>query len=378
VSSELSVEVVSSARDRRDFIELPHRIYRSVPQWIPWFRSDMRRLIARKHPYFEHSQAEFYLVRRQGRPVARAAVLENTRYNTHQKSRYAHFYFFDAEDDAEAAAALFDSLRAWARARSLDSLMGPFGFGGTTGNGILIQGFEHTAAMTMMAWNHPYYERLLEGLGFERFLDLYSLHLNTSTFRLPERVKSLADKVLERGHFRILRFRSKGELKRVASTIGEVYNVSLASDPNHKDAYPMTDAEIHRATDDLMTVADPALIKILGYDDEIVGFVFGFPDLSRVLRLNDGRLGPLSILRLLVEFRRARDLIINGAGILPRYQRLGGNALLYAALEEAARARTFRDVDLVQVAENTSLMLRDIQTLGGQVRKVHRVYARAV
>jgi hypothetical protein len=378
VGTGLSVDVVASARDRREFVELPHRIYRDCPQWIPWFRGDMRRVLARRHAYFEHAHGEFYLARRGGLAVARAAVLHNPRYNEHQKSRTAHFYFFDAEDDGEAVAALFDVLGAWARSRGLDALMGPFGLGGTTGNGILVQGYEHTAAMTMMAWNHPYSERLLTGLGFERFLDLYSAHLDTAKFHLPERVKALADKVLERGHFRVLRFATKAELRRVSSRIGKVYNVALASDPDHKEAYPMSDAEIRQATADLMTVADPALVKILGYDDEIVGFVFGFPDLSPTLRRNDGRLGPFAILRLLRAMRTASDLIINGAGILPRYQRLGGNALLYAALEETARTRAFRSVDLVQVAENTSLMLRDIQTLGGEVWKAHRIYARTL
>ena len=176
----------------------------------------------------------------------------------------------------------------------------------------------------------------------------------------------------------MLRFSSKAELKKIASRIGDVYNASLASDPDHRDAYPMSEAELRRATDDLMSVADPQLIKVLAYDGEVVGFVFGFPDVSRAIKRSDGRLGPVSILRLLRDLRRTPDLIINGAGILPKFQRLGGNALLYAALEETARTRAFRSVDLVQVADTTSLMLSDIQTLGGKVWKVHRVYTSPV
>jgi GNAT superfamily N-acetyltransferase len=376
LSGPLSVDTVSGARDIREFIELPHRLYRAVPQWVPWFRADMRRILSRRHPFFEHSQAEFFLARRGSRFVARMAALENTRYNAHQKTRCAHFYFFDAEDDPEAAARLFDAVASWARGRGLDTVIGPFGFGGSTGNGILVEGFEHTAAMMMMNWNPPYYARLLEGLGFAKFFDLFSAHLDTSTFKLPDRVRSVADHVIARGRFSVLRFSRKAELKKMASRIGEVYNVSLASDPSHREAYPLSEAELQRATDDLMSVADPSLIKVLAYDGEIVGFVFGFPDVSCAIKRCDGRLGPLAILGLLRDLSRTPDLIINGAGILPRYQRLGGNALLYAALEETARARAFRDVDLVQVADSTSLMLSDIQTLGGTVWKVHRVYTR--
>jgi hypothetical protein len=372
------VGVVSGARDVREFIELPHRLYRAVPQWVPWFRMDMRRILTSRHPFFEHSYAEFFLARRGPRVVARVAALENTQYNAHQKSKCAHFYFFDAEDDTEAAARLFETVRSWARDRGLDTLIGPFGLGGSTGNGILVEGFEHTAAMNMMNWNPPYYARLLEGVGFAKSFELYSAHLDTSTFKLPDRVRSVAEHVIARGRFTVLRFSSKAELKKMALRIGEVYNVSLASDTTHLEAYPLSEAELQRATDDLMSVADPQLIKVLAYDGEIVGFVFGFPDVSRAIKRSDGRLGPVSILRLLRDLRRTPDLIINGAGILPKFQRLGGNALMYAALEETARTRAFRSVDLVQVADTTSLMLSDIQTLGGKVWKVHRVYARPV
>jgi hypothetical protein len=374
----VSIQPVVGKRDAREFIELPHRLFRGVPQWVPWFRADVRRMLARKHPFFEHSEAGFFLARREGRVVGRLSVQENTRYNAHQKMRGAHFYFFDAEDDPEAVTGLFEAALAWARGRGLDTLMGPFGFGGSTGNGILVDGFEHTAAMTMMAWNPPYYARLLEGAGFAKHFELYSAHLDASTFRLPDRIRGVAGHVLDRKRFSVLRFHSKAELKKLAAKIGEVYNVSLASDPTHRDAYPLTPSELKLATNDIMTVADPQLIKVLAYDGEIVGFVFGFADVSTTLKRNDGRIGPVAILRLLRALRTAPDLIIDGAGIMPKYQRLGGNALLYATLEETARARAFRSVDLVQVADTTSLMLSDIGTLGGTVWKTHRVYRRAV
>lgn len=71
---------------------------------------------------------------------------------------------------------------------------------------------------------------------------------------------------------------------------------------------------------------------------------------------------------------------MNGAGILPQYQRLGGNAILYYELEKTVRSRNrqFRHVDLTQVAESTGLMLEDIKTLGGKIYKTHRIFKRLV
>ena len=76
--------------------------------------------------------------------------------------------------------------------------------------------------------------------------------------------------------------------------------------------------------------------------------------------------------------KRTDRLIINDAGILPRYQRVGGNALLYYELEKTVRESNYRYADyryadLVQIAETTTLMLSDIETLGGKIFKTHRI-----
>jgi len=187
-------------------------------------------------------------------------------------------------------------------------------------------------------------------------------------------VHSVAEKVLSRGRFRVLRFRHKRELKSVAAEIAALYNQTLA---DHLEDYPLSEAELAQVTKDLLLIADPRLVKILTYDGEIVGFLFAFHDLSRVLQKNRGRLGPVQLLRLLASLRSGDGLILNGMGILPQYQRLGGNALLYNELTKTAIAGGFRSVELVQVSERTELMLRDIQTLGGRVFKRHRIYEKA-
>ena len=84
-------------------------------------------------------------------------------------------------------------------------------------------------------------------------------------------------------------------------------------------------------------------------------------------------MNPLVLLDFMRESKRTDWLIINGAGILPRYQRLGGNALLYYELEKTVRESNYRYADLVQIAETTTLMLSDIETLGGKIYKTHRI-----
>ena len=153
-----------------------------------------------------------------------------------------------------------------------------------------------------------------------------------------------------------------------------MYNESFQS---HGDEYnPLSPREIAQVTRELLQVADPSLVKLLLRKGEIAGFLFGFPDLSEALQRGRGRLTPLSILRLLLEYRGTKGLVVNGAGILPKFQRLGGNALLYSMLEKIASKRDFRYVDAVQIAETTEMMLADLKTLGARVFKMNRLYVR--
>ena len=370
---EYEVVEVESSRGRaaNEFVELPFNLYRDSRQWVPWFRADVRRVLDRTHPFFRHSCGAFYLVRKGGAAVGRIAALENRVYNAQHGRKSAHFYLYDVADDLGAASALFEAARTWARNRGLDCLLGPMGFGGMTGGGILIEGFAHRAAMTMMAYNHPYYRGLLESLGFEKFLDLHSAYLKTERFQLPDRVRDVARRVLARGSFRVLEFRSKRALKKIAFQIGRIFNVAEAG---NLETYAYSDEELKLVIQDLVLVADPSLIKVLAYRDEIVGFLLGFPDLSEAIQRSQGKINPLSLLRILREYGKTDWLIVNGAGILPRYQRLGGNALLYYELERTAKSKNFKHVDMAQIAETTGLMLNDIETLGGQVYKTHRIY----
>ncbi len=369
------IRVEPRSSTEREFIAFPKRLYRGCPQWVPWFDLDMRALLRRRHPFFGQATGEFFLAREGGKTLARACVVKNPAYIAQHGTRCAHFYFFDTEDDAQATEALMARLFEWTREQGLEMLRGPMLLGGASGSGVLVEGFELRAAMTMMPYNYPYYSRLLEGLGFRKHVDLFSMDLPPATFRLPERVSAIAGKVLERGRFQVLRFRNKGEISRVADKIADLYNLTLA---DHLEDYPLSPDELQQVKKDLLVIADPRLVKILTYDGQIVGYLFGFPDLSAALQKNQGRMGPIELVRLLRAMKGSDALILNGMGILSQYQRLGGNALLYSELTKTVAERSFRTAELVQISERTELMLRDIQTLGARVCKVHRLYERGL
>jgi GNAT superfamily N-acetyltransferase len=372
----LSVDPVDVS-DRRAvgrFLHLPFRLYRGHPLWVPPIMIDAEtQLNPKKHPFYEHSEAAFFIARRGEDDLGRIAVLNNRPSNQYHDAQDAQFYLFECVDDIEVALALFDRAIAWAKARGLSRMVGPKGFGALDGYGMLIEGFEFRPAMTMMNYNPPYYPTFMEKLGFEKEVDFISCYLGSTQFRLPERVHRIAERAARRSDLEVKRFKSKKELRRWAERIGRTYNQSFV---NNWEYYPLSDREIEFLTDNLLTVADPRLIKIITHGGEAVGFLFAFPDVSAAIQRSRGRLFPFGIVDLLIEFKRTKWVALNGAGILPEFQGRGGNALLYSEMEKTIKQAGFLHADLTQVAESAVQMRHDLENVGGVPYKNHRVFSR--
>jgi GNAT superfamily N-acetyltransferase len=361
-----------SKKDVKSFVDFPYKLYKDCKQWVPPLLVDAYMFLnKKKHPFFEHSEADFFMAVKDGEVVGRIATIENKTYNKFHNKKTANFYLFETIEDQEVAKALFERAFEWARKRGLRQLVGPKGFGPLDGYGIQVEGFEQRQMMNMMNYNYDYYPKLVEALGFRKEVDFVSCYAHRDTFKFPARVHSIAERVEDRGTLKVKRFKDKKELIKWASRIGKAYNDSFV---NNWEYFPLSQHEIDFVMQNVMVVADPKLIKIILHDDDIVGFLFAFPDLSAAMQRARGHLFPFGLLDLLWELRRTKWVAINGVGVLPEFQGRGGNALMYSELEKTLQDYQFEESDLTQVAESAWEMRRDLENLGGKRYKNHRVY----
>jgi hypothetical protein len=202
----LSIEQIdtSSKPQVRRFIDLPFKLYQGDPVWVPPMRIDCKAQLNRAtYPFYEHSDADFFIAVRDKKDVGRIAAIENRHFNRHHGTRKAQFFFFESIDDQDVANALFESVFDWARQRGLEAVIGPKGLSPLDGFGLLIDGFEQRQMMTMMNHNPAYYVRLLESLGFTKEVDFVSCYASDEHFRFPERIHRIADRVQQRGELRV-------------------------------------------------------------------------------------------------------------------------------------------------------------------------------
>ncbi len=365
-----------SKKDLNEFVKFPFRIYKDVEQWVPPIQADIKTMLnPEKHPYYEHSDAEWFMAYENGEMVGRIGLLENKSYNQYHNKKQASFYLFECVDNQDIAFKLFDYGSEWAKNRGLNYLLGPKGLSSFDGYGFQVEGFEHRQMMTMMNYNLPNYPKFAESYGFTKIVDWVSSYVTIEEFVLPDKISEIARRVEERGKFKVQRFKNKADLRKWANRIGQAYNKTFV---NNWEYYPLTDKEIKFVLDNIMVVAVPDLIKIITYNDEVVGFLLAFPDISAALQRHQGRLTPLALIDYLRELKRTNWVSFNGVGVLPEYHGRGGNYLLFSEIYKSANSHNFVHGELTQIAESAKQMRKDLGNLGVKPYKNHRIYGKEI
>lgn len=363
---------LTNKKQVRRFIQFPFKLYRGNPCWVPPLLSEAyRALNPHDHYIYQDAQAAYFLAEKDGETAGRIATLYNPRHARYTGKNTASFSFFESINDTLVSQALFDRIFEWARQRGLEEMTGPRGLTSLDGSGVLVKGFEHRAALNM-PYNYPYYDTLIKGAGFERVSDSLSGYL-PGDYELPERVETIAQKVMQRRGLSIKSFSTKKEMKEWVPRVAETYQKAFNVRP---DSIPFSDSEIQAQGDALITIADPRLIKLVMAGDEVIGFIFSYHDISPALQKSGGKLFPLGWLYILQEQKKADWININGLGLVPEHQRVGGDAILFTELAKSVRSFGFKHADIVAVEDSNFASRNDLEALGVNWYKAHRNYRR--
>ncbi len=360
----------TNSADVKSFIRFPFQLYNTSPFWVPPFWSDMRKVMDRQfYPFYQHSDADFFVAEHDNAVLGRIAVLEKTKYNAYHGERTAFFYFFDAVNDVDVADALFQQVEEWARERGLTKILGPFGFIQGDSIGILVEGNDRRPALGQN-YNYDYYDNLLQHVGFKKLTDYYSGYLR-GDHQLPQRFFDIADKVSQKRGFWIKSFESKNELRDWIKRIQVMYNDTFANNVSYS---PMNLDEAKIVADQLLAISNPKLIKLVMKGEEIIGFLFAFVDITDGLRKAKGRMWPFGFYHILRDFKKTEWCNFNGTGLLPGHRGVGANAVLYTEMARTIQKFGFKHADVVQIEEQNIKSMGDMSAIGVQWTKKHRVY----
>jgi len=373
----LEIRPVASKRELNAFIELPWRLYRNEPNWVPPLRFERRQFLdRRRNPFFEHAEAEYFLAWRDGHPVGRITAQVDRNLNEFQSNSWGLFGFFECEQDPEVARALLDTAEAWLRARGRDRMVGPMNFTTNDECGVLVEGFERPAII-LTDWTHRYYPGLLEGAGLEQAMDTLMWELYNDAGQVSDvhpAIWKMAEEV-QSEHGIVVRPMRKKNLEAEIGRFLEVYNAAWE---RNWGFVPLTEGEVRHYAKQLKPLLDENWAFIAEKDGETVGAALTLPDFNQVFKKMNGRLLPLGWARFLLEKRRIDRVRVFALGVKREWQHTGIAARFYQLHFESAARTPQKGGEMGWILESNTAMNRAMEGMGGKIVRRYRLYEKVL
>lgn len=360
----------TNQKDVQLFKRLPFKLYRGNPYWIPPIPGEIEFAMDRTHhPFYAHSEADFIVIETGKEVLGRLVVMHNKNYCDFHKVNTAFFYYYECVEDQKAADLLISAAEDWCRQRGIAELYGPRGLLRSDCIGMLVEGFDRHYA-TAMTYGMPYYQQQWLNMGYSKFTDHFSGYLD---YHIDKKIHDVAKKVLARGNFSVKSFTSVKEMEAYIPQMDEVHHRAFAANPGF---VPSTPAEFDHLARNILALADPRFMKLIMHGNDIAGFLIAFPNINAGLKGARGSLYPFGWLALLLDKLFTRTIDVEGVGVLPEYQGLGGNVLLYSEIDRVLARTKIKHAEIVQVDERNFRSKADMETMQVVWDKTHRTFTK--
>lgn len=327
---ELIIKRVATKQEMGDFVRLPEMLYKDCPYYVPDWEMDVRNMFnPRKNASLEFTDIQpFVAYDSRKNPVGRIVGIINHRANEKWKTLNVRFGFFDFIDNLAVSSALLDAVIHWGKEHGMKTIQGPMGITDFDKEGMLIEDFDRLGSMNTY-YNHPYYPRHMEALGYEKEVDWVQVRI-----RIPQTVPAKYARVArlskEMFQLRVKKLTDKDVFQRdYGKKVFHLLNMAYAPIFGFTE---FTDKQIDEFVKQYLGLVDKRMVTVVENEqDEVVGVAISMCSLSHALRKSKGKLFPFGWFHLLKALKwkpePVADLLL--VAVRPDYQMLGVNALFF-------------------------------------------------
>ena len=323
---------VRSKRERKQFVDLPLKMYKNNEYFVPPLYADEMAVFTNKNIYSKTCESEFFLAVKDGEVVGRIQGIIQRAHNEISGDKRVRFTRFDAIDDQEVANALFGALEDWAKEKGMNIVCGPLGYSDLEREGLLIDGFEYLSTFEEQ-YNYPYYAKLVDNCGYEKEVDWVESRLYKPN-ETSAKIGRVAEKTLKLNKLHIggKNLSKKQFISKYKDGIFDCIDIC------YQELYgvvPFTEEMKKQIIDQFMLLIDKKFIQVVCDENEkVVAFGLCFPAIGESLQKSGGKLTLPTLIRLLKIIKRPKALDLGLIGVLPEYQAKGVNAAILQYLVE--------------------------------------------
>jgi hypothetical protein len=375
----VAIELIGrSKKELRRFFDVADRVYAGDPNWVPPLRDDVALVFGDKNPFWEHAEIQLFVARRGGTDVGRIAAILDRGHNEFHGEKTAFFGFFESENDAATAVALFDAAGAWGKARGMTVLRGPANPSLNDEAGLLVSGFESPPVL-MMTYNPRYYVALYENAGFQKAKDLLAYWFPLEEKPLG-RLQRVADRLRKRESDIVIRTVGKGDLEKELPKIREVYNEAWEKNWGF---VPMSPAEMDFMAKRLKPLVVEELLWLAEAKKpdgtlEPVAFMLMLPDYNVAMAKAGGSLLPFGWLKFLLALKKIKTVRVVTLGLKKPYRMHGIQSIMMADSLKYLLKKGYTGAEVSWLLEDNELVIGSVRLWGGELYKTYRMYDRPI
>jgi GNAT superfamily N-acetyltransferase len=320
-NTAIAIRPISAKADLKRFVDLPFRLYKDDPNWVPPLKGEALGLITPdKNGWFSHAKAQLFLAERDGKPVGRISAHIDTLALTMNPEQgfgpgCGQFGLFDAEDES-IGVALIAKAEEWLRAQGMTRVLGPISMSVWEEPGLLVEGYDHPPTI-MMGHAKPEYRGWIERAGYRQVKELLTYELDI-TVPFPPLLQRIIASGEKNPRIRIRQV-DKTKFDEEAAIILGILNDAWS---DNWGFVPLTPPEIKDVGVKLKPIVFNDLIRIAEVDGRPVAFMITLPDLNEAIMPLKGNLLPFGWAKLLLWLRkpRVRTMRVPLMGVLKELQ----------------------------------------------------------
>ncbi|MEH3098652.1 MAG: N-acetyltransferase [Sphingomonas adhaesiva] len=384
VMTALTITPVATRADRKAFVDLPFRLYRDDPHWVPPLKGEALGLITpEKNGWYSHAEAQLFLAHRDGRVVGRISAHIDTLALTMPAAQgfgpgVGQWGLMEAEDE-QVFAALLAQAEDWLRGKGMTRALGPISQSIWEEPGLLIQGYDHPPTV-MMGHARPEYRGWIERAGYLPVKQLQTYELDI-TQEFPPLVKRII-RSGEKNPSIVVREVDKRKFEEEAAIILSILNDAWS---DNWGFVPLTPPEIKDVGVKLKPIVFNDLIRIAELDGRPVAFMITLPDLNEAIAPLNGHLLPFGWARLLWWLRkpRVRTMRVPLMGVVKDLQSSRLASQLAFMLIEAIRRASVANYgasrgEIGWILDDNQGMNSIATAIESRVNKVYQIYERTL
>jgi len=360
------------------FHEFPFSIYGEYSNWIPPLRFEVENVFnPEKNSFFNGGICERYLMFEGDKLVARFALMNHPEKDAALTPKMGGLGFLVMINDQSVADEVINFARLWHKELGYSAFRGPINFGQNMNYwGLLVENFEEPPIYGMF-YNPPYYKELLENTGAEKLDDHWSYKRDFAE-PIPERMVRITDRIESRPDVTTRPIDMKN-LEQDAEFIRSIYNQAWRHQDisEREDEFTeLTREATQQMVQDLKRIMIPESVQLAFVNGEPASFSVSIPDLNEISAETGGKLNWWHIPKLMLFKKRVKHLRTMVFGTLPKYRKLGLEALVFVRGIQMTHqaAPTLEYLEGAWVSEKNWLMQRSLEALGCVHHKTHRTY----